>query len=428
MPKQDWESLSAVSSIQRKRNRALVSIMSSPRHVFTDKDMETLTRLREKKTEWKEIANKFPGHTSKALQERLRRHKQRKQDSGTKVHRDVVLPVLMPKKKSKSFPAVSAVEQEDISTKGPIPPSNITFGDDDTSRLIDKRESTSLTWKEIAKEFPGHTPAALNARYRRAKIIIMQALASKDAVWLLASVMSPKLPDFQWPTGSANRIFHVPTLHIAANIIQPVMDNNVNFKLTADTIAAAVQFHETFHHLDVKAKSSDPSKEKLHNDFEQAIRRFTFSIDIADAYKSLEEDGTGALLCSKSVEVRDEIIELMKLYVPPRPRVAEEFCQPPPPPPPPMLLPAGFSLNHSAPVSFASKWGSVFEDLPTWNKQMGAWLMENGGLDRSKDCHPCFAPNGAGFALASRTETAVPNSQQFQYIQPPGGSSYYNIA
>ncbi|OAA74607.1 hypothetical protein LEL_08188 [Akanthomyces lecanii RCEF 1005] len=174
---------------------------------------------------------------------------------------------------------------------------------------------------------------------------LAETLANKNAIWTLASVMLPKLPESDMPTDYAENMFSHQLIHIEAYIVHVDMvhRNEVAYKLTIDTIDALVEYHKEIHCADAKANSTDWSgKEqqckKLHDDFVQAINKFVFRTHVT-ALEGLEEDGAGELLCGKSDEVRNNLMNLMKPLVPPPPRVVENFRPPPP------LLPSS-PMNH----------------------------------------------------------------------------------
>ncbi|EGX94395.1 hypothetical protein CCM_02666 [Cordyceps militaris CM01] len=163
---------------------------------------------------------------------------------------------------------------------------------------------------------------------------LAETLANKNAIWTLASIMLPKLPEADMPTDYSENLFSHQLVHIEAYIVHVdmVLRNEVAYKLTTDTIDALVEYHKEVHCVDVKANSSDWSgKEqqckKLHEDFVQAINKFVYHTHVT-ALEGLEEDGAGELLCGKSEEVRNNLMNLMKNLVPPPPRVVEIVRQP----------------------------------------------------------------------------------------------------
>ncbi|KAM3451747.1 hypothetical protein MY3296_005027 [Beauveria thailandica] len=200
---------------------------------------------------------------------------------------------------------------------------------------------------------------------------LAETLANKNAIWTLASVMLPKLPEADMPTDYAENLFSHQLVHIEAYIVHVdmVLRNEVAYKLTTDTIDALVEFHKEIHCVDAKANSSDWSAKelqckKLHDDFVQAINKFVFRTHVT-ALEGLEEDGAGELLCGKSQEVRNNLMSLMKPLAPPPPppppRLVEMVRQPP-------LLPSS-PMNHiwASAVSMpppVDAWG-VFPSSPS---------------------------------------------------------------
>lgn len=173
---------------------------------------------------------------------------------------------------------------------------------------------------------------------------LTETLSHENAIWTLASVMLAKLPEADMPTDYAENLFSHQLVHIEAYIVHVdmVLRNEVAYKLTKDTIETLVEYHKEIHCVDAKANSSDWSgKEqqckKLHDDFVQAINKFVFRTPVS-ALEGLEEDGAGELLCGRSEEVRNSLMNLMKPLVAPPPRVVEVVRQPP-------LLPSS-PMNH----------------------------------------------------------------------------------
>lgn len=163
---------------------------------------------------------------------------------------------------------------------------------------------------------------------------LAETLAHKNAIWTLASVMLAKLPEADMPTDYAENLFAHQLIHIEAYIVHVdmVLRNEVAYKLTTDTIDALVEYHKEVHCPDAKASTSEWSgkeqqAKKLHEDFVQAVNKFVFRTHVS-ALEGLEEDGAGELLCGKSEEVRNNLMNLMKPLVAPPPRVVEMVRQP----------------------------------------------------------------------------------------------------
>lgn len=164
---------------------------------------------------------------------------------------------------------------------------------------------------------------------------LTETLSSPDAIWNLASLMLPKLPEADMPVDPAEALFCHQLVHVEAYIVHVdmVLRNEVAYKLTPDTIDALVEYHKEIHCVDAKANTHEWSEKeqqckKLHEDYVQAINKFVFRTHVS-ALEGLEEDGVGELLNGKSDEVKTNLFALMKPLLPPPPRVIEMVRQPP---------------------------------------------------------------------------------------------------
>merc|ERR1712054_4852 len=173
---------------------------------------------------------------------------------------------------------------------------------------------------------------------------LTETLSSSNAIWTLASLMLPKLPEADMPTDPDEAMFSHQLIHVEAYIVHVdmVLRNEVAYKLTKDTIEALVEYHKEIHCVDAKANTHDwPDKDqqckKLHEDFVQAINKFVYRTHVS-ALEGLEEEGTGELLCGKSNEVKIQLGNLMKPLLPPPSRAIDVVRQPP-------LLPSSPAAN-----------------------------------------------------------------------------------
>jgi hypothetical protein len=164
---------------------------------------------------------------------------------------------------------------------------------------------------------------------------LTETLSSPNAIWTLASLMLPKLPEADMPSDPNEHLFSHQLVHLEAYIVHVdmVLRNEVAYKLTTDTIEALVDYHKEIHCVDAKANSSDWSgkeqqTKKLHEDFVQAINKFVFRAHVS-ALEGLEEEGAGELLAGKSDDVKTSLLNLFKPLVPPPPKVVEMIRQPP---------------------------------------------------------------------------------------------------
>jgi hypothetical protein len=164
---------------------------------------------------------------------------------------------------------------------------------------------------------------------------LTETLSSPNAIWTLASLMLPKVPQADMPMDPMEHLFHHQLIHVEAYIVHVdmVLRNEVAYKLTTDSIDALVEYHREIHCVDAKANTCDWAEKeqqckKLHDDFVQAINKFVYRTDVS-ALEGLEEDGMGELLCGKSEEVKANIFNLMKPLQPPPPRIVDVVRQPP---------------------------------------------------------------------------------------------------
>jgi hypothetical protein len=139
-----------------------------------------------------------------------------------------------------------------------------------------------------------------------------------NAIWILTSIVMPKAPDADLRKDSnplVEALFNYRTIHIEGYIVHVdlVLQNEVAFKLTPDSIESLIEYHRDVHCVNISASSYEGSQrelqnKELHKEFVQAINRFVY-ITPASALEGLDDDGSGELLCGKS-EV-DEIMALL---------------------------------------------------------------------------------------------------------------------
>jgi len=173
---------------------------------------------------------------------------------------------------------------------------------------------------------------------------LTETLSSPTAIWTLASLMLPKVPEAEMPSDPNEAMFNHQFIHVEAYIVHVdmVLRNEVAYKLTTDSIEALTEYHKEIHCVDAKANTHDWSEKeqqctKLHEEFIQAINKFVFRTHVS-ALEGLEEDGVGELLNGKSDEVKTQLGNLMKPLLPPPPRVVDVVRQPP-------LLPSSPAAN-----------------------------------------------------------------------------------
>ncbi len=137
---------------------------------------------------------------------------------------------------------------------------------------------------------------------------------------MLTSIVMPKAPDADLRKDSnplAEALFNYRTIHIEGYIvhIDLVLQNEVAFKLTPDSIESLIEYHKDVHCVNISADNYEESQrefpiEELHKEFVQAINRFVYATP-ASALEGLDDDGSGELLCGKSEEVKDKIMALL---------------------------------------------------------------------------------------------------------------------
>lgn len=167
------------------------------------------------------------------------------------------------------------------------------------------------------------------------ELFLAETLSSPNAIWTLTSLLLPKTPASDFKRDSSNPLYEAIVnhefIHVEAYIVyvDMVLNNQVAYKLTSDTIDALIQYHENIHCVNAKACTEDwPDKEqqcrKLHDDFVQEVNKFIFFTH-ASALEGLVEGGAGELLCGKSEKVKIIISTLMKPLLPPRPCSDDNF-------------------------------------------------------------------------------------------------------
>lgn len=163
---------------------------------------------------------------------------------------------------------------------------------------------------------------------------LTETLSLPNAIWTLATLMLPKLPEAEMPQEPLKELFSYQPIHVEAYIVHVdmVLRNEVAYKLTTDTIDALVEYHEKIHCVDAKANTYDWSgKEQqckyLHEDFVKAVNKFVYRTPVG-ALEGLEEGGACELLCGKSEEVKNNLFGLMKPLVPPPHCVVDVVHQP----------------------------------------------------------------------------------------------------
>ena len=148
---------------------------------------------------------------------------------------------------------------------------------------------------------------------------LTDTLSSASAIWTLTSIMLSKAPDSDLRKDSnplIEALFNFQLIHIEAYIVHVdmVSQNEVAFKLAPKSIETLVEYHKEIHCVDIAASTynwleKDLQLKELHEKFNQAINKFVYRTN-AIALEGLEEEGAGELLCGKSEEVKNNIMNL----------------------------------------------------------------------------------------------------------------------
>lgn len=160
---------------------------------------------------------------------------------------------------------------------------------------------------------------------------LTETLSSANALWTLCSLMLPKAPHAELRKDSnplVEALFNYQVIHVEAYVVHVdlVLQNEVAFKLTPESIEALIEYHKDVYSVDIVANSWDWAEKesqlkKLQREFVQAANKFVYRTH-ALALEGMEEDGAGELLGGRSEDVKEAI---MGLFLP---------LLPPPPPPP----------------------------------------------------------------------------------------------
>lgn len=161
---------------------------------------------------------------------------------------------------------------------------------------------------------------------------LTETLSGPNAMWSLCSIMLPKAPESELRKDSnplVEGLFNYQLLHVEAYVVHVdlVSQNEVAFKLTSETIDLLIEYHKDVYSKDTAANTwtwseKDQQLKKLQEEFVQAANKFVYRTS-ALVLEGLEEDGAGELLCGRSDEVRNAVMNLFVPLLPPPPRVVE---------------------------------------------------------------------------------------------------------
>ncbi|KAI9780203.1 MAG: hypothetical protein M1816_003151 [Peltula sp. TS41687] len=157
---------------------------------------------------------------------------------------------------------------------------------------------------------------------------LTDTLSAATALWTLCSLMLPKAPDSELRKDSnplVEALFNYQVIHVEAYVVHVdlVLQNEVAFKLTPESIEALIDYHKDVYSVDIAANTWEWSEKetqlkKLQEEFVQATNKFVYRTN-ALALEGMEEDGAGELLCGRSEEVKEAIMGLFLPLLPPPP-------------------------------------------------------------------------------------------------------------
>lgn len=167
---------------------------------------------------------------------------------------------------------------------------------------------------------------------------LTETLSSPGAIWNLCSLIVSRAPEsqlFKHSNTLVASLQNTALLHIQAYVvhIDLVLEHEVAFKLSVETIRDLVAYHKHIYLVDQEASTWDWSEKesqikKLQDEFVQTVNRFVYRTP-AIALEGIEEDGAGELLCGKSEEVKSAVQGFFLPLLPPPPRVTESVRPPP---------------------------------------------------------------------------------------------------
>lgn len=163
-------------------------------------------------------------------------------------------------------------------------------------------------------------------------------LSGKDAIWSLASIVLPKSPASELRKDDdplVEAFANYQMLHIDGYVVHVdmVLQYEVAFKLTQDTIDCLAEYHRDIYSVDAAAEYTYdwPEKsrqvQKLQDDFVQSINSYVFRTG-HHALEGLEDEGTGELLECRSMDVKQAINDLFKPLLPPPPKIIDVIGPP----------------------------------------------------------------------------------------------------
>ncbi|KAI9679754.1 MAG: hypothetical protein M1817_004768 [Caeruleum heppii] len=197
---------------------------------------------------------------------------------------------------------------------------------------------------------------------------LTETLAAPSALWTLCSLMLQKAPEADLRKDSnplVEALFNYQLIHIEAYVvhIDLVLENEVAFKLTPETIEALIEYHKDVYSVDIAANTWDWAEKEVHvkklqEDFVQLANKFVYRTN-ALALEGMEDDGAGELLMGRSEEVRNAVMALFIPLLPPPPRVVD------------VVRPVPLLASSPTP----SNWWSESTLLPSQPAPVDTWKM-----------------------------------------------------
>ncbi len=161
---------------------------------------------------------------------------------------------------------------------------------------------------------------------------LTDTLSAESAIWTLCSLMLPKAPEAELVKDDnplVEALFNYQLIHVNAYVVHVdmVLQNEVAFKLTPETIEALIKYHRDIYTVDMAASTwswseKDAQVKKLRAEFVQAANRFVYRTNV-HALEAMEDSGAGELSGGQSEDVKDAIMGLFMPLLPPPPRIVE---------------------------------------------------------------------------------------------------------
>ncbi|KAM0714579.1 hypothetical protein Q7P37_009875 [Cladosporium fusiforme] len=153
------------------------------------------------------------------------------------------------------------------------------------------------------------------------RTILADLLGGGEAIWVLASIMLPAVPDvesLEHSDQSVESTTESRVIHIRGKVLYvDLLDcQEVCFKLTDETIEALLGYHDEVHCTNLKTSGIDYNDvearlEMAKNEYHRAIHAFTFRIN-KQCLQEMQDDGSGELSFGRPGEAKTAIMALFK--------------------------------------------------------------------------------------------------------------------